>query len=100
MRDAERGVHGPIFTQPPCGKGGPRSTHLVLLELDPERLDAPVVIESEFPHLYGEIDPQAVALVRPYRPGPDGQAPLIAELAAELGRGQRVEVVLREVIAE
>ena len=47
-------------------------TDLVLLELDPERLGAPVVIESEFPHLYGEIDPQAVALVRPYRPGPDG----------------------------
>ncbi len=47
-------------------------TDLVLLELDPERLGAPVVIESEFPHLYGELDPQAVELVRPYRPGPEG----------------------------
>lgn len=47
-------------------------TDLVLLELDPGRLAAPVVIESGFPHLYGEIDPQAVQLVRPYRPRPDG----------------------------
>ena len=47
-------------------------TDLVLLELDPERLGAPVVIESLFPHLYGEIDPQAVDRVRPYRPRADG----------------------------
>lgn len=47
-------------------------TDLVLLELDPERLGAPVVIELEFPHLYGEIHPHAVELVRPYRPRPDG----------------------------
>lgn len=45
---------------------------LVVLELDPERLGAPVVIESGFPHLYGEIDPRAVEGVRSYRPGPDG----------------------------
>jgi glutathione S-transferase len=45
---------------------------LVLLELDPERLGAPVVIESGFPHLYGQIDVEAVKLARPYRPGPDG----------------------------
>jgi uncharacterized protein (DUF952 family) len=45
---------------------------LVLLELDPERLAAPVVIESTFPHLYGEIEIGAVELVRPYRPRPDG----------------------------
>src|SRR6185312_883928 len=47
-------------------------TDLVLLELDPERLGAPVVIESGFPHLYGEIDPQAVRLASPFRPRPDG----------------------------
>jgi glutathione S-transferase len=47
-------------------------TDLVLLEVDPRRLDAPVVIESLYPHLYGEIQLQAVALVRPYQPRPDG----------------------------
>ncbi|HJS96268.1 MAG TPA: DUF952 domain-containing protein [Solirubrobacteraceae bacterium] len=47
-------------------------TDLVLLELDPERLGAPVVIESLFPHLYGEIDPEAVERVSPYRPRADG----------------------------
>jgi uncharacterized protein (DUF952 family) len=45
---------------------------LVLLELDPERLGAPVLIESGFPHLYGEIDVEAVKLASPYRPRPDG----------------------------
>ncbi|MGN6868065.1 MAG: DUF952 domain-containing protein [Solirubrobacteraceae bacterium] len=45
---------------------------LVLLEIDPERLDAPVVIESGFPHLYGQLQPQAVEVVSPYQPGPDG----------------------------
>ena len=45
---------------------------LVLLELDPERLGAPVVIESGFPHLYGEIDPHALKLASPFRPRPDG----------------------------
>jgi uncharacterized protein (DUF952 family) len=44
----------------------------VLLEVDAQRLDAPVVIESLYPHLYGEIQLQAVALVRPYQPRPDG----------------------------
>jgi uncharacterized protein (DUF952 family) len=47
-------------------------TDLVLLELDPERLGSPVVVESLFPHLYGEIHPRAVARARPYPPGPDG----------------------------
>lgn len=47
-------------------------TDLVLLELDPDRLDAPVVIESLFPHLYGELRLQAVDQVRPYRPRHDG----------------------------
>lgn len=47
-------------------------TDLVLLELDPGRLRAPVVIESLFPHLYGELQPEAVERVAPYRPRPDG----------------------------
>jgi len=47
-------------------------TDLVVLELDPEQVGAPVVIESLFPHLYGEIQPRAVKRVRPYRPRPDG----------------------------
>jgi uncharacterized protein (DUF952 family) len=47
-------------------------TDLVLVELDPERLDAPVKVESLFPHLYGEMPLEAVTLVRPYRPRPAG----------------------------
>ncbi len=47
-------------------------TDLVLLEVAPDRLDAPVVIESQFPHLYGEFQVHAIELVRPYRPRPDG----------------------------
>lgn len=47
-------------------------TDLVLLELDPNQLCAPVVVESLFPHLYGEIKLKAVQLVWPYRPRPDG----------------------------
>lgn len=51
---------------------------LVLLELDPDRLGAPVRLEQapgteeEFPHLYGAIAPSAVVAVRPYRPRSDG----------------------------
>jgi uncharacterized protein (DUF952 family) len=51
---------------------------LVLLELDPDRLAAPVRLERapdtevEFPHLYGEIPLDGVVAVRPYRPRADG----------------------------
>lgn len=51
---------------------------LVLFELDPERLTAPIRIEAGdgsrelFPHLYGEIRLDAVQTVRPYPPRPDG----------------------------
>jgi glutathione S-transferase len=51
---------------------------LVLLELDPGRLRAPVRLErvagaeEEYPHLYGEIAPDAVVAVRRYRPRADG----------------------------
>lgn len=47
-------------------------TDLVLLELDPDRLDAPIRIESLFPHLYGEMPLAAVERVRPFRPRSDG----------------------------
>jgi uncharacterized protein (DUF952 family) len=53
-------------------------TDLVLLELDPDQLGAPVRVErapgseEEFPHLYGEIPPSAVEAVRPYRARADG----------------------------
>ncbi|MBF6175099.1 DUF952 domain-containing protein [Nocardia blacklockiae] len=54
---------------------------LVLLWLDPGRLDAPVRWEPGvpsdpasmvFPHLYGPLPLTAVVAVTDYRPGPDG----------------------------
>ena len=43
---------------------------LVLLEIDPQRLGAPVRFEEgepgeDFPHLYGELNPDAVVRVTP-----------------------------------
>lgn len=58
---------------------------LVQLELDPERLSAPIRIEQSdgnaerFPHLYGEIRLDAVQTVRPYRPRSDGTFEPLAE---------------------
>ena len=61
-------------------------TDLLLLEIDPARLTAPVRWEPgvptdpesmRFPHLYGPLPVAAVTSVTPYRPGPDGSfAPL------------------------
>jgi uncharacterized protein (DUF952 family) len=51
---------------------------LVVLQLAPERLSAPVVIEATgdsaeaFPHLYGELNIDAVELIRVYPPRDDG----------------------------
>jgi uncharacterized protein (DUF952 family) len=51
---------------------------LVLLELDPTRLAGPVRVEAvegspeRFPHLYGEITPDAVLTARALNPAPDG----------------------------
>ncbi|MEC3914512.1 DUF952 domain-containing protein [Nocardia sp. CDC160] len=63
-------------------------TDLVLLHLDPERLDSPVKWEPgvptdpesmRFPHLYGPLPLAAVIEVTDFRPGPDGTfAPLAA----------------------
>lgn len=51
---------------------------LVLLELDPDRLDNPIRVEAvadspeRFPHLYGAINPDAVITAHPLLAGPDG----------------------------
>ncbi|MFF2551383.1 DUF952 domain-containing protein [Nocardia sp. NPDC058058] len=61
-------------------------TDMVLLRLDPDRLDAPVKWEPgvpsdpesmRFPHLYGPLPLAAVQEITSYQPEPDGQyAPL------------------------
>ncbi len=51
---------------------------LLLLELDPAQLTSPVRVEAvpgspeQFPHLYGEITPDAVIAVRPFIAAPNG----------------------------
>ncbi|BBX22246.1 glutathione S-transferase [Mycolicibacter terrae] len=56
-------------------------TDLVLLQVDPAKVGAPVRWEPGvpgdpesmlFPHLYGPLPVSAVIGVTPYRPGPDG----------------------------
>ncbi|TNC27376.1 DUF952 domain-containing protein [Amycolatopsis alkalitolerans] len=65
-------------------------TDLVLLEIDPARLDVPVRWEEGepphpagiwFPHVYGPIGAHAVVAVHPFPPGPDGAFRLPASLA-------------------
>jgi uncharacterized protein (DUF952 family) len=65
---------------------------LVLLHIDPPRLDAPVRWESGvatdpdsmlFPHLYGALPVSAVINVTSYRPDADGAFPPAGELASE-----------------
>ncbi|MEE3750158.1 DUF952 domain-containing protein [Mycobacterium intracellulare] len=60
---------------------------LVLLHIDPARLDAPVRWEPGvatdpesmlFPHLYGTLPVAAVTRVTPYPPGADGTFPPVA----------------------
>lgn len=57
-------------------------TDLVLLVIDPARLDVEVRFEPgvpddpesmRFPHAYGPVPTSAVVAVRPYAPGPDGE---------------------------
>lgn len=59
---------------------------LVLLHIDPARLDAPVRWEAGvptdprsmlFPHLYGPLPVSAVIAVTEYRPGEDGWFPSV-----------------------
>ena len=61
---------------------------LVLLHIDPARLDSPVRWEPGvatdpqsmlFPHLYGPLPVRAVIRVTPYPPGPDGTVPPVVE---------------------
>ena len=65
---------------------------LLLLHIDPARLDAPVRWESGvatdpesmlFPHLYGALPVSAVINVTSYRPGEDGSFPPVGGLASE-----------------
>jgi uncharacterized protein (DUF952 family) len=55
---------------------------LMLLVLDPARIDVEVRFEPgvpadptsmRFPHAYGPVPTSAVVTVQPYRPGPDGE---------------------------
>ena len=63
-------------------------TDLVLLHIDAAALESPVRWEPGvptdpesmlFPHLYGPLPAGAVIKVTPYRPGPDGTFPPVAE---------------------
>jgi uncharacterized protein (DUF952 family) len=65
---------------------------LVLLHIDPARLDAPVRWEPGvptdprsmlFPHLYGALPVAAVISVTNYRPGADGSFPPVGNSASE-----------------
>ena len=39
---------------------------VVLLEIDPDRLTAPVEVEDDFPHIYGALNRDAVVHVSPF----------------------------------
>lgn len=63
---------------------------LLLLVVDPDRLEVPVRWEPAdppepgapwFPHVYGPIPTAAVVAVHPFPPGPDGSFRLPPELA-------------------
>jgi uncharacterized protein (DUF952 family) len=65
---------------------------LVLLHIDPNRLDAPIRWEPgvatdpesmRFPHLYGALPVAAVISITSYLPGADGVFPPVGESATE-----------------
>ena len=62
---------------------------LVLLVIDPGRLDAEVRYEEvpgaelPFPHIYGPLNTGAVLAAVPFAPGPDGTFGFPAEAAAQ-----------------
>lgn len=75
---------------------------LLLLVVDPDRLDVPLVWEDtagegqDFPHAYGALPLVAVVAVHRYRPDHDGRFPHPGEIAPEVPRadvtGSTVEV--------
>ena len=44
----------------------PGRSDLVLVTIDTDRLDAEVIVENGFPHIYGELPLEAVVDSRPY----------------------------------
>ncbi|MBK1784425.1 DUF952 domain-containing protein [Prauserella cavernicola] len=65
-------------------------TDMLLLRIDPDRLDVPVRWEPAvppspgapwFPHVYGPVPASAVVSVHRFPPGPDGSFELPPELA-------------------
>ncbi len=60
-------------------------TDLLLVEIDPDRLEAPLRWEDcyaageRFPHLYGHLPRDAVRDARPYRPDGDGHFPAVVD---------------------
>jgi uncharacterized protein (DUF952 family) len=76
----------------PANRLYPGRDDLVLLHIDPARLDAPIRWESGvptdpepmlFPHLYGALPVSAVIKVTCYRPGADGIFPPVGDSDAE-----------------
>lgn len=66
-------------------------TDLVLLVIDPERVEARIVFEDcyesghEFPHIYGPLPTDAVTQVLPFPPSDDGTFALPEELHGRAG---------------
>ncbi len=59
----------------------PARSDLLALEIDPDRLDSPVIREDfyghgDFPHIYGGIDKEAIVSIRPVRLDAHGDATL------------------------
>ena len=61
---------------------------LLLLAIDPAKLNCPLVVEDldgsgiRFPHVYGELNLDAVVDARPFLPDDDGTFPAITDSAA------------------
>jgi uncharacterized protein (DUF952 family) len=60
----------------------PGRPDVVLLAVDPVRLDAEVVVESGFPHVYGPIPVEAVVWAAPVPLRPSGELDISALLRA------------------